>query len=54
MFCSFWLLAVGSRDLSLAEKEGTALKAMQIHKMTTICAQNGHRRGCWLANNLSA
>jgi hypothetical protein len=36
MSSSFWLLAVGSRDLSKAEKEITACKAKQIHKMATI------------------
>ena len=33
MSSSFWLLAVGSRDLSKDEKERTAYKAEQIHKM---------------------
>ena len=32
----FWPLAPQSRDLSQAEKEITACKADQIHKMTTI------------------
>ena len=36
MSSSFWLLAVGSNDLSQAEKEITACKAEQINKMTTI------------------
>ena len=36
---SFWLLGVESRDFSHAEKEGTACKGEQIHKMTTIFAQ---------------
>ena len=40
MFSNFWLLAVGSRDLSQAEKEITACKVEQIHKMTTIFTQN--------------
>ena len=37
---SFWLLAVELRDLSQAEKEITACKAEQIHKMTPIFTQN--------------
>ena len=36
MSSSFWLLQVESRDFSQAEKERTACKAEQIHKMTTI------------------
>ena len=40
MFFSFLQLAVGSRDLSQAEKEITLCKAEQIHKMTTILTQN--------------
>ena len=42
MSSSFWLLAVGSRDLSQAEKEITACKADQIHKMTTIFTLNNN------------
>ena len=38
---SFWLLGVESRDFSQAEKERTACKAEQIHKMATIFTQNG-------------
>ena len=34
-------MAFESRDLSQAEKEITACKAEQIHKMTTIFTQNG-------------
>ena len=34
MSSSFWLLRVESRDFSQAEKERTACKAEQIHKMT--------------------
>ena len=41
MSSSFWLLPVESRDFSQAEKERTACKAEQIHKMTTIFTQNG-------------
>ena len=40
MSSSFWLLGVESRDVSQAEKERTAYKAGQIHKMTTIFTQN--------------
>ena len=43
MSSSFWLLGVESRDFSHAEKERTACKAEQIHKMTTIFTQNGPR-----------
>ena len=39
MSSSFWLLSVGSRDLSQAEKEITACKDEQIYKMTTIFTQ---------------
>ena len=37
---SFWLLGVESRDFSQAEKDRTACKAEQIHKMTTIFTEN--------------
>ena len=37
---SFWLLGVGSRDLSQAKKETTACKAEKIHKKITILTQN--------------
>ena len=40
MSSSFWLLALGSRDLSQAEKERNSCKAEQINKMTTIFTQN--------------
>ena len=43
-----WLLGVESRDFSHAEKERTACKAEQIHKMTTIFPQN-----CCLLNENS-
>ena len=43
MCSSFWLLGVYSRDFSQGEKERTACKAEQIHKMTTIFTQNGPR-----------
>jgi hypothetical protein len=36
----FWLLAVESRDLSQAEKEITAYKVEEVHKMTIIFTQN--------------
>ena len=40
MSSSFWLLGVESRDFIHAEKERTACKAEQIHKMTTFFTQN--------------
>ena len=40
MSSNFWLLGVESRDFSQAEKERTACKAGQIHKMTTFFTQN--------------
>ena len=40
MSSSFWLLGVESRDFYQAEKEKTACKAEQIHKMTTLFTQN--------------
>ena len=43
MFSSFWQLGVKSHDFSHAEKERTACKAKQIHKMTTIFTQIGPR-----------
>ena len=36
MSSSFWMLGVESRDFSHAEKERTACKAEQIHRMTII------------------
>ena len=39
---SFGLLGIESRDFSQAEKERTAWKAVQIHKMTTIFTQNNN------------
>ena len=41
MSSSFWLLRVESSYFSQAEKERTACKAQEIHKMTTIFTQNG-------------
>ena len=41
MSSSFWLLGVESCDVSHAEKERTACKAEQIHRITTIFTQNG-------------
>ena len=41
MSSSFWQLGVESRDFSHAEKEKSAWKAEQIHKMTTIFTRNG-------------
>ena len=43
MSSSFWLLGVESRDFSHAEKERTACKAEQIHKMTIVFTPNGPR-----------
>ena len=40
MSSSYRLLAVESRDFTHAEKEITACKAVQIHKMTSISTQN--------------
>ena len=40
MSSRFWMLGVESRNFSQAEKERTACKAGQIHKMTTIFTQN--------------
>ena len=45
MSSSLWLLGVESRDFSRAEKEKTACKAEQIHKIATIFTQNG----AWLS-----
>ena len=42
MSFSFLQLAVGSRDLSQAEKEITLCKAEQIHKMTTVIEMNNN------------
>ena len=41
--CSTYPLVFGCWELSHAEKERTACKAEQIHKMTTIFTQNGPR-----------
>ena len=40
MSASFWLLAVGSPDLTQVEKERDAYKVEQIHKMATNFTQN--------------
>ena len=42
MCSGFWLLGVESSDISQAEKERTACKAEQIHKITTIFTQNNN------------
>ena len=39
----FWQLGVESRDFSQAERERTACKADQIHKMITVFTQDGPR-----------
>ena len=44
MSSTFLQLAVGSRDLSQAEKEITLCKAEQIHKMTTVIEMNNNIR----------
>ena len=51
MSTSFWLLGVGSRDVSQAEE----LKAEQIHKMTTIFTQMTilGENSCHFVNSLS-
>ena len=48
MSSSFWLLVVESRDFSHAEKERTASKAEQIHKMTIIFTQNDNLGPFWV------
>ena len=48
MSSRFWLLRVESRDFSQVEKEGTACKAEQIHKMTTIFTQNDNQGPFWV------
>ena len=54
---SFWLLGFKSRDFSQAQKERTACKFEQIHKMTTIFAQNNKtilsESSCQFVNLLS-
>ena len=47
MCSSFWLLEVESRDFSQAEKEKTASKAEQIHKMATIFTPNDNLGPFW-------
>ena len=50
----FWLLGVETRDFAHAEKERTACKAEQIHKMTTIFTQNGpSENNCHFVNLFS-
>ena len=48
MSSSFWLLRVESRDFSQAEKDSTANKDEQTHKMTTIFNQSGPRLSFWV------
>ena len=48
MCSSFWLLGVEYRNFSQAEKERTACKAEQIHKMTTIFTKNGNLAKVWI------
>ena len=42
MSSSFGLLGIESHDFPQAEKESTACKAKQIHKMTPIFTQNNN------------
>ena len=56
MSSSFLLLGVESSDFSQAEKERTACKAGQIHKMTIIFTQNDNllcENDCHFVNLLS-
>ena len=46
---SLLLLRVESRDFSQAEKDSTACKAEQIHKMTTIFTQNVQNDWKWMS-----
>ena len=48
MSSSFWLLQVESHDFSQAEKERTACKAEQIHKMTTFFTQKDNLGSFWV------
>ena len=48
MSSSFGLLGVESRDFSQAEKERTACKAEQIHKMTIIFTKNDNLGLFWM------
>ena len=48
MSSSFRMLGVESRDFSHAEKERTACRAEQIHKITTIITQNDFLGPYWV------
>ena len=48
MSSSFWLLQVESCDFSQAEKDSTANKDEQTHKMTTSFTQSGPRLSFWV------
>ena len=48
MSSSFWLLEYESHDFAHAEKEWTACKAEQIHKVTIIFTQNGPKLLFWV------
>ena len=48
MSSSFWLLRVESRDFSQAEKERTACKVEQIHKMTTNVTHKDNLGPFWV------
>ena len=53
MSSSFWLWAAESHVLSQAEKEITACKADQIHKITTIFTQSNNHFECHIVNSLT-
>ena len=48
MSSNFWLLGVESHDFSHAEKERTACKDKEIHKMRIIFTQNGPSLCLWV------
>ena len=48
MSSRFWLLGVESCDFSQAEKEITACKVEEIHKMTPIFTQNDNIGPFWV------
>ena len=43
IYSSSWILALGSHDSTLAEKQVTVVKPEQIHKMTIIFSQQGQK-----------
>jgi hypothetical protein len=48
MFSSFGLLGVESREFSQVDKEITAWKVEQIHKMTIIFTQDDNQGQIWV------